>query len=347
MFEIIKKHPKIFWGIIITIVAVSLLGAWQRRQYMKNPYENQIGNPPREADVVEDTFYYNQLKDKEKIAYDTIKNAIENFKGGEIEFQTPLNGEEYARVSQALECGQEDYFYAIVDIPMNKNSQNVSYTTKNVLDIKDNVIKKCMLFLYPAEGIDIQGEIDDDGYVQNLQKLKQPLNTMNENRKNKVLKMKEETERTLDDVVAKMPKEYGKKEAIDYFLHWMDKNLKLDEELMKSTDKITSMSHAFEEVYFKSHSSCVTMDKATASGFTKVLTRLCNKAGIPAYMVIGNWGMEQAYTMTCVDFDGKKVYIDASGYKKGDLWEQRYISETLLMRKMDIISYFEYGMKED
>lgn len=347
MFGVIKKHPGIFWGIIITVIMVSLLGAWQRRQYMNNPYENQIGNPPREKGAVKDTFYYDRLNDKEKDAYDTIKNAIENFTGGEIEFPSPLNGEEYARVSQALECGQEDYFYAIADIPMNKNNQNVSYTTKNVLDIKNDVIVKCMLFLYPAEGIDIQGEIDDDGYVKNLEKLKQPLNTMDESKKQKVLKMKKETDRILDDVVEKMPEEYGKKEAIDYFLNWMDKNLKLDEDLMQSTENIKSMSHAFEEVYFKSHSSCVTTEKATASGFTKVLSRLCNKAGIPAYIIIGNWGMEQAYSMTCVEFDGKKAYIDASGYKKDDLWNQRYISETLLTRKMDIISYFEYGIKED
>lgn len=347
MLGIFKKHPNIIWIITIVIVAVSLLGVWQRRQYMKNPYENQIGNPPRENNSVEDTFYYDQLNDNEKEAYDTIKNAIENFEGGDIEFKTPLNGKEYARVSQALECGQEDYFYAIVDVPMNKNNQNVSYTTKNVLDIKEDVIVKCMVFLYPAEGIDIQGNIDDEGYVKNLEELRQPLNTMNEDKKNKVLSMQNEIDEILDDVVNKMPKEYGKKEAIDYFLDWIDKNLKIDEELMQTTANITSMSHAFEEVYFKSHCSCVTTDKAMASGYTKVLNRLCNKAGIPAYTVIGKWGMGQAYTMTYVDFAGKPVYIDASGYKKGDLWNQRYISDTLLMRKMDIINYFEYGMKKD
>lgn len=346
MFGVLKKHPKIIWGIIILIVAVTAIGIWQKQQYMKNPYEKQIGNPPREAGEVQDNFYYNQLNDKEKKAYDTLAKAIANFEGGEVEFPEALNGEEYARVSQALECGQEDYFYAMADVPMNEKNQNVSYATKNVLDISDNVIVKCMLFLYTAEGIDMQGEMDDDGYVKNLDKLRQPLGTTNEDKKNKVLQMQKETEEILSEVVEKMPAEYGKKEAIDYFLNWMDKNLKIDEELMQSTDTVKTMTDAFEQVYFKNHCSCVTTDTAMASGYTKVLTKLCNKAGIPAYVIIGKWGTNQAYTMTCVDFDGKTAYIDASYSKKGDLWGQRYISDTLLARKMDFVSYFDYGIEK-
>ncbi len=346
MIKFLKKHPSIVVGIIIAIIVIALLAIWQHKKYMDNPYEKQIGNPPRNEGNVKDTFYYEQLSDKEKGAYDTLKNAIENFSGGEIEFAEALNGEEYARVSQALECGQEDYFYAIVDVPMNENNQNVSYTANNILEIKDNVIVKCIVFLYPAEGIDIQGEIDDDGYVKNLDALKEPLAEMDEERKNTVLEMKQETEQILDDVVSAMPSEYGTKEAIDYFLDWMDEHLKVDEEIMNSTENVDTMSEAFEEIYFKSHCSCVVGEKATTSGFSKVLTRLCNKAGIPAHIVIGTWGREQAYTMTYVNFDGKPVYIDASGYKGSELWNQRYISDTLLNRKMERISYFEYEDEE-
>lgn len=347
MREIIKKHPKVFWGIIIAIIVIFVLAVWQRKQYMDNPYENQIGNPPREATALQDTFYYDQLSDKEKKAYETVKNAIENFEGGVIEFPEAINGKEYARVSMALQCGQEDYFYAIADVPMTQDNQNVKSTTKNILNITDDTIAKCILFLYPAEGIDIQGNIDDDGYVTNLDELKEPLAAMNEEKKNKVLEMKTEAEDKLNAVVDNMPKEYGKKEAIDYFLKWMDENLKIDEEIMQSTEGVTNMSEAFEQIYFKSYCSCLAGEKATTSGFAKVLSYLCNRAGIEAHVVTGNWGSSQAYSMTYVNFDGKPVYIDASGYKKSDLWNQRYISDTFLNKKMDLADYFDYEIKED
>ena len=40
--------------------------------------------------------------------------------------------------------------------------------------------------------------------------------------------------------------------------------------------------------------------------------------------------------MVKVDFAGKQVYRDASGYKKDDLWNQRYISETLMARNLSV-----------
>ena len=44
--------------------------------------------------------------------------------------------------------------------------------------------------------------------------------------------------------------------------------------------------------------------------------------------------------MVKVDFAGKQVYIDASGYKKDDLWNQRYISETLMARNLSVTDLF-------
>lgn len=347
MLGIFKKHPKLLWGIIIAIVVVTLLGVWQRRQYMKNPYEKQIGNPPRETGEVSDNFYYNQLTDKEKEAYNTLKNAIENYQGGEVVFPEPLNGKEYARVSQTLQCGEDDYFYAMADVPMNEKNQNVTYKTSNLLDITQETITKCMLFLYPAEGIDTNGKIDEDGYVTNLNELGGSLANMQKEKKDKVERIKKETNNILNKVVENLPEEYGKKEAIDYFLDWMDKNLKIDEEIMQSTEGIKNMTQAFEKVYFESYLSCVTLKKANTTGYAKVLTYLCNKAGIPAHIVMGSWNSTESYVFVYTDFDGKDVFIDASGYRKKDLWDQRYISETLLERKMDLIDYFNYGGKEE
>lgn len=267
-------------------------------------------------------------------------DAIVNFKGGELTFDSPLNGKEYSRVTQALYCGEDDLFYAIVNVPMTENNQSVSSVTKNITDIKEQTIVKCIILLYPAEGINEQGDIDDQGYVKNLEDLKNPLATMNEDKKSTVLEMQQASEEILNKVVSDMPKEYGKKQAIDYFLDWMDKNLILDSDTMENTDKLSNMTEVFEKNYFEGCTSCVVDGKAVATGYSKVLTRLCNKAGISAHMTIGSWKYSGSYTLVNVDFEGKQVYIDASGCKKDDLWNQRYISDTLMARNMTISDLF-------
>lgn len=340
MFKVVREHPKVFWAVIIIIIVVSILSVYEKQKYKANPYEKQIGNPPRENKVFDDNFYYEKLTDNEKKAYEKIKDAIVNFKGGELTFDSPLNGKEYSRVTQALYCGEDDLFYAIVNVPMTENNQSVSSVTKNITDIKEQTIVKCIILLYPAEGINEQGDIDDQGYVKNLEDLKNPLATMNEDKKSMFLEMQQASEEILNKVVSDMPKEYGKKQAIDYFLDWMDKNLILDSDTMENTDKLSNMTEVFEKNYFEGCTSCVVEGKAVATGYSKVLTRLCNKAGISAHMTIGSWKYSGSYTLVNVDFEGKQVYIDASGCKKDDLWNQRYISDTLMARNMTISDLF-------
>lgn len=192
-----------------------------------------------------------------------------------------------------------------------------------------------------------QGNIDDDGYVNNLDQLKKPLETIDETKKKKVLDMKQKADKILNKVVEEIPKEYGKKQTIDYFLKWMDDNLTMDNEMMESSDSVSNMTEAFEKNYFEGCTSCVVNGKAIATGYSKVLARLCNKAGISAHIVLGNWKYSGSYTLVKVDFAGKQVYIDASGYKKDDLWNQRYISETLMARNLSVTDLFseENGTK--
>ena len=190
-------------------------------------------------------------------------------------------------------------------------------------------------------------DIDDDGYVNNLDQLKKPLETIDETKKKKVLDMKQKADKILNKVVEEIPKEYGKKQTIDYFLKWMDDNLTMDNEMMESSDSVSKMTEAFEKNYFEGCTSCVVNGKAIATGYSKVLARLCNKAGISAHIVLGNWKYSGSYTLVKVDFAGKQVYIDASGYKKDDLWNQRYISETLMARNLSVTDLFseENGTK--
>ena len=47
---------------------MSILSVYEKQKYKANPYENQIGNPPREDKVLNDTYNYEKLSDNEKKA---------------------------------------------------------------------------------------------------------------------------------------------------------------------------------------------------------------------------------------------------------------------------------------
>lgn len=344
-----KGHKKILIICGVVLVAlIAFLAIRQRQQFKENSIGNTMSNPPRSEDVFIDTFYLEQLTEKEKGAYEALKTALDEFRGGEVIFPEPLNGLEFTRAYNALEYGADDYFYGMVGIPMTEDGQNLAYNNDEIQDVEESVIHKCILFLYCAEGIDINGIMDKEGYVTNLDELEEPLATMNEERLAEVRKIQKEREEVLDQVVNSMPTEYGAKEAIDYFLDWMDENLVL-EQASEQSQGITAMSDFFSKLNFKSHLSCAADKKAFASGYARVLSDLCNRAGIESHVVMGMWssGMfgssEESYVLTCVEIEGEPIYVDASGSHSKQLLDQRYITEEGARNWMTFVDYFTYG----
>ena len=90
---------------------------------------------------------------------------------------------------------------------------------------------------------------------------------------------------------------------------------------------------------------CVVDGKATALGYVKLLSELCNRAGISSHIVMGAWGSggQSAYALCEINLGGTSVYVDASGYKSSDLSGQRYISEETAKKKMSFSTYFDYS----
>lgn len=337
MFNFFRKHYKITIAILVVVCLISIFSVYQKNQYLKHPYIDQIEDVDLKNEITED-YYYEQLSNKCKNAYNDLVKAIENNDGGLFVFEEALTGEEYAQIVYTI--SSNDYFYAIIDVPMTDKHQNINYQSSNILNIKDASIKECIIFLYPAVGLDINGEMDKEGYVQNLDELEIPLKTMDESRISKVNEIQNIAYNILDEVASNCPKT-GAKDAITYYLNWMDENLVLDEEMMASTRSLKTMSDVFERVYFENDISAVVNGKTMATGYSKILTYLCNKSGIEAHIVLGNWKGSNGYSLVCVNFNGINVYVDASGYKSNDLWNQRMISETLAVQKLSMIDYFK------
>lgn len=345
----VKGHGRILiiCGVALAVL-IAVVSVRQREKFKENSIGNTMGNPARDKAAFTDTFYLDQLTEKEKGAYETLKTALDNMQGGEVIFAEPLNGLEFTRAYNALEYGADDYFYAIVGIPMTEDNQNLAYNNDNIQDVEESVIQKCLLFSYCAEGIDMNGEMDEDGYVTNLEEHKGPLAAMNEERLAAVREIQEAREEVLSQIVADMPDEYGAKEAIDYFLDWMDKNMVL-EQASEQSQGVTAMSDFFTKLNVKSHLSCVADKVGFASGYARILSDLCNRVGIKSHVVMGIWSSgvfgssQESYVLTCVEIDGEPIYVDASGSHSKQLLDQRYITEEGARNWMTFVDYFTYG----
>lgn len=340
MLKYIEEHWKrIFIIIAVVTLAVVLLAWWQRSQLLKNSTETKLSNQPRRETVYLDSFYFDQLSEREQRAYAVLEAALDELSGGVVVFPEALNGREYTRITHAIEYGRKDYFYALVGIPMTAENLSVTYKTADAMETEDAVIEKCVVFLSCANDVDKQGDFDEDGYVLNIDEMEEPLGKSDAGKVAALRKEQEEIEAKLNEVVAKLPKEYGEKEAVDYFLDWMHVNIYPYQEAVS----MDTMSGLFEQIYKRNGLSCLLNSEALPTAYAKLLSELCNRAGINAHVVLGQWRDGEAYVITCVRIGGDDIYIDASGGQDKDLWGQKYLTKQEASNVMAFENYFSYG----
>lgn len=258
-----------------------------------------------------------------------------------------LSGEEYLRVTTALEDEGYDYFYGFVDIPMTENGVYIKHGGTDLADVKGKTIAKAILFLSCAEGIHLSGEYADDGRVMNLEEVGEALSANEQEEEEKIRDIQQKTEEILDGVMSGLPEEYGEKKTADYFLKWMDENLAFTTGADGDNVSYSGMKDVFEELYIYNNLSAVTREKATALGYAKILSELFNRAGMESHIVRGVWGRSQfrqeGYVLTAVEMNGQTIYIDAGGAKSAELGGQRYLREQEAKNHMKFVEYFDYS----
>ena len=126
----------------------------------------------------------------------------------------------------------------------------------------------------------------------------------------------------------------------------LDENLTVTSGTDGETASYSGMKDVFEGIYIYNNLSAVTRDKATALGSAKILSELFNRAGMESHIVRGIWGRSQfrqeGYVLTAVELNGQTIYIDASGAKRGELGDQRYLREQEAKNHMKFVEYFDY-----
>lgn len=339
-----KKKMKTQWKLAIAFVVVGFLvvATLLRQQTLSDATVTKLKDIPRTGQAVTSDFYVSQLKGKEKETYDLMKEKLDKKEGGIVEFPDALNGKEYTRVVNALECEGGNYFYGLYEIPMTKDDVYVKYIKDDIVKLEDSVITKAILFLSSAEKIDEQGKYADDGTVKNLDEVRQGLSVNSEEKLAEIDEVQKKTEEILDKVIKELPADYGEKKTVDYFLDWMEKNL----EFLETDEDAKSMSEMFERFYRPNHLAAVVDKKANATGYAKILAELCNRAGMESHIVMGEWKGSwlsgESYVLCAISMNDQTIYVDASGAKAGVLAGHKYLTEEEAKHHMDFVGYFEY-----
>lgn len=339
-----KKKMKTQWKFAIAFAVAGLLviATLLRQQTLSDATVTKLKDIPRSGQAVVSDFYVSQLKEKEKAAYDLMKEKLEKKEGGVVEFPKALNGKEYTRVVNALEFEGGNNFYGLYEIPMTEDDVYVKYIEDDIVKLQDPVITKAILFLSSAEKINEQGKYSDDGTVTNLEEVAKGLSVNSEDKLAEIDEIQKKTEQILDEVIKGLPEDYGEKKTVDYFLEWMDKNL----EFFETDEDAADMSEMFERFYRPNHLAAVVDKKANATGYAKILAELCNRAGMESHIVMGQWKGSwlsgESYVLCAVSMNDQTIYVDASGAKAGVLADHKYLTEKEAKNHMDFVEYFEY-----
>lgn len=342
----IKKHPKavFFTGLIVLLLGV--LAYWERQSTLSSATETKLTDEPRKSERAVSTFYYDQLTGREMAAYDLMKERLDNMEGGVVEFAEALSGPEYLRVTTALEDEGYNYFYGFYDIPMTADDVYVKYKNTDLTTQKEKKITKAILFLSCAEGINEAGDYAEDGTVKNLAAIGEGLSVNSEEKVEKIKKTQNETEAILTQIMEKLPSDYGEKKAVDYFLDWMDENMSVASHIGEEAMDFSNMDDVFEGAYIYNNLSALTEKKATALGYAKILSELCQRAGMESHIVLGVWGKgsitQEGYVFCAVQMNGQTIYVDASGSKAVDLGDQKYLTQTEARNHLKFVEYFDY-----
>ncbi len=343
----VKKYYK--WYVIGGIILAGMgFGAYTMRQdSLSKAAGKQLEDLPRTQEAVEDAFYSRQLTVEENENFQYLKERIENLQGGVVKLPHPVNGREYERLITALECEGGNYFYGCYEVPMTDDGVYVMYKQRDYEKIVDRKISQIILFLSCAEGLELSGKYTEDGHVENLEKVNEKLTTNDPEKVEEIHKVLKDTEEILEQVVEGLPEEAGEKTTVDYFLNWMDENLEFHQELAQAANSVTNMGEVLEHIYKYNHLAVVTEGKAIPLGYAKVLSELCNRAGMKSHLVMGKWKgsmmTSESYVLVAVEMNGQTIYVDASGAKGNRMGGERYLREIEAKNHMEFIECFSYA----
>lgn len=335
----------------ILIIVLFLIGilVTAKIQTNKKSKSVELANPPLTNEVIYDNTYINQLSKRELEIYQIIIDKIRNLETGVIEFPYEISGIEFIRIKNCVEVFSNDTSIAFLYYPMTKDNFTPITINPNKIDYKsESIYNKCILFLYSSSYKPEDVQISSNNHITNLSFFS--TGDVDKNKVETALELENEGRHVLDQVINNIPKESGQRDALYYFIHWINNNIKYDEESINILEnkgyEIFENSNDFFKYYiFPSSLSSIVNKKALCLGYAKALVYLCNNVGIEASIIIGDVKLYDSYighAITKVTINGEDAYFDLStiwDYKEGT---SKAMNLETVKNIIEPIDYFEY-----
>jgi hypothetical protein len=334
---------------LIAIVVMSKISVTETIKEVKLPEVELTGKE------LPNNFYYNDLTEKEKKAYDTIAERIENFEGGSILLGDEYSVNELNRISNCLIMDGKNYFYAVISNYMTERHELPTDTYLKDSHLDDERYTDVILWIFCVKDITTIEDIDEKtGKLNNYEEIVNSTNINDTEKKAEIIAQLKETDEVIDSIIEGIPDGADQKETIDYFVNWMVKNVVYDydeynaiikEEESVDSENAAEISEENEDkneliaTYYKeTNLVCVTTGKAMCGGFASTLTALCRRVGIDAITVIGTCN-SIGHAVTQVNIDGTIAYIDVSGLWDYTVGRGKMISEKEIKKRMHFYDY--------
>lgn len=306
-----KKYLIILFTSIFLIIATTSIFIENNK---KNTDQKTIEFIPLSYKNINVNFYYDQLNSIEKNVYNKIINNLTVYKGGEIILDENISVNNLSRIADALRFNNNNnYFYSLFTLPLTSDNKTVNWSTnQNIEVLEKKQISKILLQLYIGTNdtrLD-NFNISDDFTITNYDEVKKSFENIPNDLINKYEKIKNDTDKILENIISNMPSNLSQEEAVNYFSQWIINNMNYTDSFSYGTNYGDVVN---EEIQFSPYISSITNKSAICSGLSMIFSELCRRVGIESYICLGtvsNGGSPYNHAWVAINIGDKTYYKD-------------------------------------
>lgn len=252
-----------------------------------------IADIPVTYQPLETQFYYKQLTEEEKKIYREIKKLLDQHKGGEIVLEQPINAKSYFHIESTLRYDGINYWYLAYLIPF--SSDNTQVIPANEQHSEEKKINKMLLII---DSDKFQKEIpavskeditnSKKASTEIYQNIKDAIDYLVDDRYSYYDQVNKEIKSNLQQIIDSMPQGLNQEEAVQYFSQWLVDHMAYDPIIAKFITTGDLVGYDLKKQISAGSITSINDRIGVCTGFSLILTTLCNWVGIESYIVLGD-----------------------------------------------------------
>lgn len=291
---IMKKKLAISIFSILFLICV-VIYVLQDQKYRAAIKPVEVADIPVTYQPIETQFYYQQLTAEEKKIYEQVKELLDQHKNGEIMLEQPINAKSYFHIESSLRYDEPSYWYLAFlfpfgadntyVIPANEQHSEEKKIDKLFLLIDSEAFQEGASALSEESVENIKKEDADTGLYQSVKEVEEYLA---EEPDSYYEQINGEVENNLQQIIDDMPKGLNQEEAVQYFSQWLVDHMAYDPVIAKYVTTGDLVGYDFRRQISAGSITSINDKMGICTGFSLILTTLCNRVGIEAYVVLGD-----------------------------------------------------------